>query len=636
LILLVVATAACPPAATPGEDAGWEDSGVVTTPDAGRPDAGARDGAGHPDAGHVADSAVRPDAGTAGDDAGSRDAGLALDAASPPDARPTEAEAGWQDAGHAVDAATPWDAAPRPDAAVHLPPAGSQVAIMGELTWDVAQDGTLTVEQPLQGWVVSAQPGVVIHAQLTSLDDGRDLRAWWFGPAERGQFTGAARAEVPTGPGGLVTPSAGQYLLGLAEWAWDLPAGYSVTVSCDGEACGPLAASPWPCPPSVVDGIVACADDLLAGEDDTWEPLDALRACSDAEPMARQYDDACAPPGPRPVFCGVSYATAWQQMVEQCTQDAFTAYAGRTCVFGMQYRDLAEHPRILVLETEDFSAVAGLDSIDQAQAVAAARASYDHVTTAQEALDAVDDGVMTRLRLADRFTGLLYTAWAYHAGDNRYGRIFKDGESEPIATIRDGDVADCTEPPGVAGMACVGPQVCQGLQCAGMANGEGRCADTTPRPGEWAECSAEVPCGPGLTCVGLSKGEQGNCAAAWMTGVFTDVSMEWIPDQDDLGVTRAVAVRGLASVEVDVRLSVVVRHPQAEQLEVSLVNPGGTRVVVYDGARTGPDLVLDTSVLGFPGDESLNGTWTLEVRDRVAGGLGYLEEWALFLSSRWD
>ena len=41
-------------------------------------------------------------------------------------------------------------------------------------------------------------------------------------------------------------------------------------------------------------------------------------------------------------------------------------------------------------------------------------------------------------------------------------------------------------------------------------------------------------------------------------------------------------------------------------------------------------------LVGFSGDEQVNGTWTLRVVDLTTGQAGTLSDWHLTITSRWD
>jgi subtilisin-like proprotein convertase family protein len=69
-----------------------------------------------------------------------------------------------------------------------------------------------------------------------------------------------------------------------------------------------------------------------------------------------------------------------------------------------------------------------------------------------------------------------------------------------------------------------------------------------------------------------------------------------------------------------------------------MTNRAGAEVLVHDGtaADDGHDLVIDRAILGFSGDEAVNGDWTLIVQDRAGGQVGTIQGWELTLGSRWD
>lgn len=63
----------------------------------------------------------------------------------------------------------------------------------------------------------------------------------------------------------------------------------------------------------------------------------------------------------------------------------------------------------------------------------------------------------------------------------------------------------------------------------------------------------------------------------------------------------------------------------------------GTTALVFDGEDIpAGDVLIEAPVLGFPGDESVNGPWTLRVADQGAHDQGTLRSWSLELISRWD
>ena len=102
------------------------------------------------------------------------------------------------------------------------------------------------------------------------------------------------------------------------------------------------------------------------------------------------------------------------------------------------------------------------------------------------------------------------------------------------------------------------------------------------------------------------------------------------------GTSGGASENGLAVVDMDVELDLEVAHPSAGQLRVTLTNPRGTEAVVFEGESETGSLHFDAPVLGFHGDETINGPWTLRIVDSVSGGTGELVRWNLRIGSRMD
>lgn len=58
--------------------------------------------------------------------------------------------------------------------------------------------------------------------------------------------------------------------------------------------------------------------------------------------------------------------------------------------------------------------------------------------------------------------------------------------------------------------------------------------------------------------------------------------------------------------------------------------------VTTDPAAVGTTTVIIDRVIEHPGDESLNGLWSLVVEDTKSGGAGKIDTWSLRFSSRMD
>jgi serine protease len=122
-----------------------------------------------------------------------------------------------------------------------------------------------------------------------------------------------------------------------------------------------------------------------------------------------------------------------------------------------------------------------------------------------------------------------------------------------------------------------------------------------------------------------------------MRGLYVSEPALAIPDNDASGVEAQLLVYGLATVDMDVRVDLLISHPRIADLRVTLVNPAGTEVTVFDGSSDGPELALaGEAIAGFPGDESVNGVWRLRVADVAAGETGVVGTFGLTITSRWD
>ena len=156
-----------------------------------------------------------------------------------------------------------------------------------------------------------------------------------------------------------------------------------------------------------------------------------------------------------------------------------------------------------------------------------------------------------------------------------------------------------------------------------------------------SECNDAKLCKSGLICCGTTW-DFGLCFEAWMHAVFPVEGPLPIPSGDPAGLVSDVNVTGLATVPMDAIVKIHITHPNPSQLTLSLNMPpqwSGEPTyedVFWDQEPTnGPDLTLHMPV-GFVGDETVNGTWTLKVIDHGGGDGGEVVDWSLELTSRWD
>ncbi len=155
-------------------------------------------------------------------------------------------------------------------------------------------------------------------------------------------------------------------------------------------------------------------------------------------------------------------------------------------------------------------------------------------------------------------------------------------------------------------------------------------------------CDLDSPCATGLLCAGiirstvLANDPGGLCLDSSNSGVFTGGAVT-IPAG---GATAELSmeVSGLTTVDMDVTILLDLDHPAPEELEIELRNPDGNEVSVANLQSTelhpGGVPIVPT---GFSGDESVNGTWTLIVRDTVDNAnSGSVQTWDVEIMSRLD
>ncbi len=332
-----------------------------------------------------------------------------------------------------------------------------------------------------------------------------------------------------------------------------------------------------------------------------------------------------------------------------CDGDGCGAVPVSECLLGDTYNDFRNDPAFQPMRSARLTSAQTLSQLERQQVVIALhQSSHTDVTTAEEAFEAADSNEINLTEVRHVPTGNDFIAFEYGAGDNSYGAVFWSRTVDLAASIHDGDLLECSflaAPGGVQqGQDCAAFDACAtGLTCLGMTGGHGKCVPTSNPTGEGQPCSSTVACpGTQLVCAGLTRGDAGMCLPFWLRGSFDDAGPFAIPDGAAAGLTRHVTAYGLATVDMDVEVRATIMHARASQLRVTLENPAGTVVVLFDGATADPSvdedtyLEIDGGVLGFSGDEQVNGTWTLNVIDSSGGNAGQLSSWHLTVTSRWD
>ncbi|MBX3398518.1 MAG: S8 family serine peptidase [Gemmataceae bacterium] len=142
--------------------------------------------------------------------------------------------------------------------------------------------------------------------------------------------------------------------------------------------------------------------------------------------------------------------------------------------------------------------------------------------------------------------------------------------------------------------------------------------------------------------------------------VFTANIAAIIPDADPVGVSAPISVVGVGSVAGGLSVTVFVSHPRLNDLQISLVAPDGSRVLLFDrraldnpGQGTSFLLTFEDGIVedtdsfptitmhrlrphdplaGFIG-KLANGNWQIEVADLVTGQTGLLNSASLGFST---
>jgi hypothetical protein len=195
--------------------------------------------------------------------------------------------------------------------------------------------------------------------------------------------------------------------------------------------------------------------------------------------------------------------------------------------------------------------------------------------------------------------------------------------------------------PAGEGEDCSGDADCaSGLRCEGIPfDGSpeiGKCIDPhLDIPGYWDQCGQYQPCNEGLECIGMTAfGGSGWCGYPWMIGAYeTTGEPVAIPDDDAEGASMDVVVYGLATVPMDIMVTLDIDHPRPQDLVVTLVSTNGSDSVLWNHDDS-PDYYLPAN--GIERDNYINGKLTLHVVDSVTGESGTLNGFKLMVSSRYD
>ncbi len=423
----------------------------------------------------------------------------------------------------------------------------------------------------------------------------------------------------------------------------------------------PPAAS---CHPLVESSVRECVRTRMWEPDGDPEllpmrPTELLEVCTlEGDVTGPMRDELCASFPDEPV-CALDFGDFTEQVLAPCGPALHEQY---DCAFGTSFRDIERLPnnaivRESVLTIDD---IAELDANDREQIILATRQSaFESVATVEEAFASFDNGELNLVDLIEMGNGRPYRALEFGAGDNSFGAIFEHGTTTLVGVIHDSDLLrpvdefapGCDVPFGIPGLSCHSADACEGLPCGGMIDnhpaGEvGRCINSSlgqdsPALEQRCTSAADCPLQDGLICSGITQFDEGFCRPAWVLGQFREVRTIQLPKKGK--ITRDLYVYGLATVPEDAWINLRLLHPDPKQIKITLIpalQDEGTPFVVFDG-KTDPAAVGTTTVeidrvIAHPGDESLNGKWTLVVEDTKTGKAGMVDGWELRFTSRMD
>jgi hypothetical protein len=524
---------------------------------------------------------------------------------------------------------------------------------------DAAVSASFVEDLEFHGYVLEVGAGAVVDLEVTHQGSslGLDTTLYVYGPRATGGGYGVDEVAHDDDAGygrlsrvkALALPAAGAYLVVVGTHDGQGRGAYRVQATCASASCAPAPVTDaGACDARLADAIRACVTDRLADPD--FDPyaeseVDVIEACADPEVVAPAWDELCSLPDAPADVCGFTMEGLTTAYLPGCSKALVDEALDRTCVFGLTYREIFDRPGAVVIVAERvLTAASPLTELERAQIVKAVTATaHDDATTAEAAFAVVDDQRINQTELWDASNRVAVTGYEMGAGDNSFGMLFAAGTTDVVAHDNDGDLSSCTLTWGPERRRCTDDADCApGLRCTGKAEvtGRGRCiataADTDPALDR--ECDAATNCPAGLVCAGAPTWGTGLCRPAWMQGRFVSEPALAIPDGQPAGVEALLLVEGLATVDVDVLLDLVVSHARPTDLKISLLNPAGTEVVIFDGASpaNGEFYLARHVVKGFPGDEYVNGAWRLKVVDAKAGETGGIGLFGLTITSRWD
>ena len=151
--------------------------------------------------------------------------------------------------------------------------------------------------------------------------------------------------------------------------------------------------------------------------------------------------------------------------------------------------------------------------------------------------------------------------------------------------------------------------------------------------GPWGSCETSADCQEGLVCMGeLAWGTGIQCVDDSMYGTFVSDTAVSIPDSGAT-VSSTITVSGLATVPVDVVVTLDIDHDRPADLEVTIDNFNGYSETLWSNESDPEGSMV---VRAFPSDDMVNGDYSIHITDTVTGEAGVLRGWELYIVSNWD
>lgn len=529
-----------------------------------------------------------------------------------------------------------------------------RVTMRGDLSFGQPVSGAFVEDLQFEAFVLRARANAPFTLEVTSsgTDAALEPVLFVYGPKTEAGYGTRAWKRDDGGWGkhprlkGLVAPVTGEYLVVLGTSDGLGRGAYQLSAACEvGDCAPPAAVLPEACPEAAAAGVITCVGARVFGPGNGPEavarptPEDALESCVDAEGFALSWDAVCA--ATPDVACDAPFEEVLATVAPLCQAVLTPVLRREICAFGDTWRGIQHAPDLTVTRERTARQVSHFQGLEGAQVVAAmVAAGHTDVRTPDEALALADGEEINLVDLWHEGAGKAYLGVEFGAGDTSVGAILPVGETTVAVVNSDGDLYDCRVPRGPRGADCVETADCAaGLTCQGRseASGLGRCVSEAPRLGEGEPCNLSSACGTGLICAGLTSAAQdGLCTPAWMRNTFRPALTAVLRSEPGkTGLTVNLDVRGLATVDTDVWLELTVTPDAPGDLLVRLVRPTGQAVTVYEGHHGPEGLWLSQAVLGFSGDEQVNGAWTVEIEDRAGVGLT-MDALSLTVGSRWD